>query len=185
MCSKTPPHLPLLYSTPLLYLDKSRQLHVQPKKKGRYPEPWGKRDPTAPQKKISSKYSKRNIVFKSAKWPSTSKSPDFLTYGPSVAERIKQTKPDTVDLFLMMYPPTLRDLTVETLNTYSLQTKGEILDLNKDGQVADCLWGSSHIWLQNCAVIIWPWYLQWNHFKCDENEKESLWWDNDLSPAGG
>lgn len=50
-----------------------------------------------------------------------------MTYGPTAAECIKQTKPDPVDLFLLMYLPTLRES-----NTYSMQTKGKILDLNMD-----------------------------------------------------
>lgn len=46
-------------------------------------------------------------VFKSSKRPAASKNPDFMTYGPTAADCIKQTRPNPVDLFLLMYPPTL------------------------------------------------------------------------------
>lgn len=40
----------------------------------------------------------------------------FVSYGPTAADCIKQTKSDSVDLFLVMYPPTLRELAVEMSN---------------------------------------------------------------------
>lgn len=48
------------------------------------------------------------------------KIPDIMTYGPAVVECIQKTEPYPVDLFLLMFPPTLRD-TVEMSNTYSMQ----------------------------------------------------------------
>lgn len=37
-----------------------------------------------------------------------------------------------MDLFLLMYPPTLREITVEMSNLYSTQTKGKHLNLSMD-----------------------------------------------------
>uniref|UniRef100_A0A8P4GQ65 PiggyBac transposable element-derived protein domain-containing protein n=1 Tax=Dicentrarchus labrax TaxID=13489 RepID=A0A8P4GQ65_DICLA len=71
-------------------------------------------------------------IFKRSRCPATSGIQDFVTYGPTAADCIKQTKPDPVDLFLLMYPPTLRELTVEMSNLYSMQTKGKALDLSMD-----------------------------------------------------
>ena len=37
-----------------------------------------------------------------------------------------------MDLFLLMYPPTLREITIEMSNLYSTQTKGKHLNLSMD-----------------------------------------------------
>ena len=58
--------------------------------------------------------------------------PDFVIYGQTAADCIKQTKPDPVDLFLLMYPPTPKELPVEMSNLYSMQTKGKAIDLSMD-----------------------------------------------------
>ena len=55
-----------------------------------------------------------------------------MTYGPTAADCIKQTKPDPVDLLLLMYPPTLRELTAEMSKLYSMQTKAKAIDLSMD-----------------------------------------------------
>uniref|UniRef100_A0A3B4VB30 PiggyBac transposable element-derived protein domain-containing protein n=1 Tax=Seriola dumerili TaxID=41447 RepID=A0A3B4VB30_SERDU len=84
------------------------------------------------QKKTLQNKQNKDRIFKRSRRPATSGIPDFVTYGPTAADCIKQTKPDPVDLFLLMYPPTLRELTVEMSNLYSMQTKGKALDLSMD-----------------------------------------------------
>ncbi|KAJ8333444.1 hypothetical protein SKAU_G00414520 [Synaphobranchus kaupii] len=134
VCPTPPPPTPAAVgveanSLPLPYLGKSP---TATSRKRRCPEENETPPRNKKQKTSLQNMQNRDRVFKRSKPPATSKIPDFVTYGPTAAECIKQTKPDPVDLFLLMYPPTLRELTLEMSNTYSMQTKGKILDLNMD-----------------------------------------------------
>lgn len=48
---------------------------------------------------------------------------DGILYSPNPAERVKQICPNPTDVFLLMYPPTLRELTTEMSNLYSTQAE--------------------------------------------------------------
>ncbi|TKS67811.1 PiggyBac transposable element-derived protein 3 [Collichthys lucidus] len=74
----------------------------------------------------------KDRVFKRSKRPSTAVIPEYTVYRPNAAECVKQSCPNPVDvtnLLLLMYPPTLREITVEMSNLYSTQTKGKQLYL--------------------------------------------------------
>lgn len=74
----------------------------------------------------------KDRVFKRSKRPSTAVIPEYTVYRPNAAECVKQSCPNPVDVFLLMYPPTLREITVEMSNLYSTQTKGKQLNLSMD-----------------------------------------------------
>uniref|UniRef100_A0A3B4ZSX5 PiggyBac transposable element-derived protein domain-containing protein n=1 Tax=Stegastes partitus TaxID=144197 RepID=A0A3B4ZSX5_9TELE len=84
------------------------------------------------QKTLLQNKQNRDRVFKRSRRPATSNIPDFVTCGPTAADCIKQTKPDRVDMFLLMCPPTLRELTVDMSNIYSMQTKEKALHISMD-----------------------------------------------------
>lgn len=74
----------------------------------------------------------KDRVFKQSKRPSTAVIPEYTVYRPNVAECVKRSCPNPVDVFLLMYPPTLREITVERSDLYSTQTKGKQLNLSMD-----------------------------------------------------
>ncbi|TWW69316.1 Chimeric ERCC6-PGBD3 protein [Takifugu flavidus] len=74
----------------------------------------------------------KDRVFKRSKRPSTAVIPEYTVYRPNAAECVKQSCSNPVDVFLLMYPPTLREITVEMSNLYSTQTKGKQLNLSMD-----------------------------------------------------
>ncbi len=74
----------------------------------------------------------KDRVFKRSKRPSPAVIPEHTVYRPNAAECVKQCCPNPVDVFLLMYPPTLREITVEMSNLYSSQTKGKQLNLSMD-----------------------------------------------------
>ncbi|KAE8297103.1 hypothetical protein D5F01_LYC03717 [Larimichthys crocea] len=61
----------------------------------------------------------KDRVFKRSKRPSTAVIPEYAVYRPNAAECKKQSCPNPLDVFLLMYPPTLREITVEMSNLYS------------------------------------------------------------------
>lgn len=69
-------------------------------------------------------------VFKRSRRPVTATIPEHKVYRPNAAEFLKDQCPDPMDVFLLMYPPTLREHTVEMSNLYSSQTKGKHLNLS-------------------------------------------------------
>ncbi len=74
----------------------------------------------------------KDRVFKRSKRPYPAVIPEHTVYRPNAAECVKQCCPNPVDVFLLMYPPTLREITVEMSNLYSSQTKGKQLNLSMD-----------------------------------------------------
>ncbi len=74
----------------------------------------------------------KDRVFKRSKRPSTAVIPEHTVYRLNAAECVKQSCPNPVNVFLLMYPPTLREITVEMSNLYSSQTKGKQLNLSMD-----------------------------------------------------
>ncbi|XP_055780177.1 piggyBac transposable element-derived protein 3-like [Salvelinus fontinalis] len=74
----------------------------------------------------------KDRVFKRSKRPATAVIPKHIVYSPNAAECVKQSCPNPMDVFLLMYPPTLREITIEMSNLYSTQTKDEQLYLSMD-----------------------------------------------------
>ena len=74
----------------------------------------------------------KDRVFKRSKRPTKAGIPEHIVYSPNAEECVKQNSPDPMDLFLLMYPPTLREITIEMSNLYSTQTKGKHLNLGMD-----------------------------------------------------
>ncbi|XP_051813277.1 piggyBac transposable element-derived protein 2-like [Acanthochromis polyacanthus] len=74
----------------------------------------------------------KDRVFKRSKRPATTSIPEYIVYSPNAAEFVKQSCPDPMAVFLLMYPPTLREITVEMSNLYSTQTKAKQLDMSID-----------------------------------------------------
>uniref|UniRef100_A0A667X9S4 PiggyBac transposable element-derived protein domain-containing protein n=1 Tax=Myripristis murdjan TaxID=586833 RepID=A0A667X9S4_9TELE len=71
--------------------------------------------------------------------PSPPQPPSSITCQPEepraklqVVKNKDRVCPDPMDIFLLMYPPTLREITVEMSNLYSTQTKGKQLNLSMD-----------------------------------------------------
>ncbi len=58
--------------------------------------------------------------------------PNHSVYSPNTADCVKQSCPNPIDVFLLMYPPTLRELTAKMSNLYSTQTKNKQLYLSMD-----------------------------------------------------
>uniref|UniRef100_A0A674BM32 PiggyBac transposable element-derived protein domain-containing protein n=1 Tax=Salmo trutta TaxID=8032 RepID=A0A674BM32_SALTR len=64
--------------------------------------------------------------------PATAVIPKHIVYSPNTTECVKQSCPNPMDVFLLMYPPTLREITIEMSNLYSTQTKDKQLYLSMD-----------------------------------------------------
>lgn len=103
----------------------------------------GQNDQTEEPRALSSKTGKENQppvklkvvknkerVFKRSRRPVTATIPEHKVYRPNAAEFLKEHCPDPMDVFLLMYPPTLRERTVEMSNLYSSQTKCKHLNLS-------------------------------------------------------
>ena len=80
----------------------------------------------------SCRWSKIKTVFIRLKRFATTVVSNYIVYIPNVAECVKQNCSNPKDVFLLMYPPTLRDITFETSNLYSTQTMNEELYLCMD-----------------------------------------------------
>ncbi|KAF3860473.1 hypothetical protein F7725_000728 [Dissostichus mawsoni] len=74
----------------------------------------------------------KDRVFKRSKRPVSTVIPKHTVYSPNAAECIKQSCPDPMDVFLLMYPTTLREITIEMSNLYSTQTKDQQLYLSME-----------------------------------------------------
>lgn len=74
----------------------------------------------------------KDRVFKQSDRPATTVIPKHIVYSPNAAEFLKQSHPTPVYVFLLMYPPTLRETTREMSNLYSTQTKDKQLYLRMD-----------------------------------------------------
>uniref|UniRef100_A0A8D0A249 PiggyBac transposable element-derived protein domain-containing protein n=1 Tax=Sander lucioperca TaxID=283035 RepID=A0A8D0A249_SANLU len=74
----------------------------------------------------------KDRVFKRSKRPTPVSFPEYKVYRPNAAECAKQGCPDPMDVFLLMYPPTLRETNVEMSNLYSTQTKARQLNMNME-----------------------------------------------------
>uniref|UniRef100_A0A673X5S5 PiggyBac transposable element-derived protein domain-containing protein n=1 Tax=Salmo trutta TaxID=8032 RepID=A0A673X5S5_SALTR len=64
--------------------------------------------------------------------PATALIPKHIVYSPNAAECVNQSCPNPMDVFLLMYPPTLREITIEMSNLHSTQTKDKQLCLSLD-----------------------------------------------------
>uniref|UniRef100_A0A3Q3MCB3 PiggyBac transposable element-derived protein domain-containing protein n=1 Tax=Labrus bergylta TaxID=56723 RepID=A0A3Q3MCB3_9LABR len=78
----------------------------------------------------------KDRVFKRSKRPTTAGIPTHTVYSPNAAECVKQNLPNPMDIFLLLFPPTLRELTVKMWKLYSTQTKDKQLYLNMDDSVS-------------------------------------------------
>uniref|UniRef100_A0A3Q3GCJ7 PiggyBac transposable element-derived protein domain-containing protein n=1 Tax=Labrus bergylta TaxID=56723 RepID=A0A3Q3GCJ7_9LABR len=78
----------------------------------------------------------KDRVFKRSKRPTTAGIPTHTVYSPNAAECVKQNLPNPMDVFLLLFPPTLRELTVKMWKLYSTQTKDKQLYLNMDDSVS-------------------------------------------------
>ena len=74
----------------------------------------------------------KDRLFKRSKRPATNVVPEHLVYSPNAAECMKQSCSNPMDVFLQMYPPTLREISIEMSNLYSTQTKNKKLYLGMD-----------------------------------------------------
>lgn len=75
------------------------------------------KEPRAKLKVVKNK----DRVFKRPRKPATAIIPEHKVYRPNTAEFIKQSCPNPTNVFLLMYPHTLRELTVGISNLYSTQ----------------------------------------------------------------
>lgn len=58
--------------------------------------------------------------------------PKQIVYSQNAAECVKQSCPNPVNVFLLMYPPTRREITTEMSNLYSTQTKDKEVYLSME-----------------------------------------------------
>uniref|UniRef100_A0A3Q3GCL7 PiggyBac transposable element-derived protein domain-containing protein n=1 Tax=Labrus bergylta TaxID=56723 RepID=A0A3Q3GCL7_9LABR len=101
-------------------------------------------DWASPCQRVQSKEPQANVqvmknkdrVFKRSKRPTTAGIPTHTVYSPNAAECVKQNLPNPMDVFLLLFPPTLRELTVKMWKLYSTQTKDKQLYLNMDDSVS-------------------------------------------------
>ena len=70
-------------------------------------------------------------VFKRSKRPATAVIPKHIVYSPNAAECVKPSCPNPMDVFLLMYPSTLREITIEMSNLYSTKTKDKQLSMDE------------------------------------------------------
>uniref|UniRef100_A0A3Q2YJ73 PiggyBac transposable element-derived protein domain-containing protein n=1 Tax=Hippocampus comes TaxID=109280 RepID=A0A3Q2YJ73_HIPCM len=74
----------------------------------------------------------KDRVFKQSKRPATPSLPKHMIYRANAAECVKQSCPDPMTIFLIMYQPTLREITIEMSNLFSIQTKARQLNMGMD-----------------------------------------------------
>uniref|UniRef100_A0A671KWE7 PiggyBac transposable element-derived protein domain-containing protein n=1 Tax=Sinocyclocheilus anshuiensis TaxID=1608454 RepID=A0A671KWE7_9TELE len=70
--------------------------------------------------------------FRKSKKPAKSHLPDYIVYEPTAAQCPKATNANPLDVFLATYPPSLRELTIEMSNLYSVQNKDKPLNLSME-----------------------------------------------------
>uniref|UniRef100_A0A671KTY5 PiggyBac transposable element-derived protein domain-containing protein n=1 Tax=Sinocyclocheilus anshuiensis TaxID=1608454 RepID=A0A671KTY5_9TELE len=91
--------------------------------------------PVPKAERISAHLIKRNNKsrqFRKSKKPAKSHLPDYIVYEPTAAQCPKATNANPLDVFLATYPPSLRELTIEMSNLYSVQNKDKPLNLSME-----------------------------------------------------
>ncbi|XP_016431003.1 uncharacterized protein LOC107757911 [Sinocyclocheilus rhinocerous] len=84
--------------------------------------------PVPKAESISAHLIKRNNKsrhFRKSKKPAKSHLPDYIVYEPTAAQCLKATNANPLDVFLAMYPPSLRQLTIEMSNLYKILSVDE------------------------------------------------------------
>uniref|UniRef100_A0A672T0W2 PiggyBac transposable element-derived protein domain-containing protein n=1 Tax=Sinocyclocheilus grahami TaxID=75366 RepID=A0A672T0W2_SINGR len=72
------------------------------------------------------------LHFRKSKKTAKSHLPDYIVYEPTAAQCLKATNANPLDVFLAMYPPSLRELPIEMSNLYSAQNKDKPLNLSME-----------------------------------------------------
>uniref|UniRef100_A0A672LY68 PiggyBac transposable element-derived protein domain-containing protein n=1 Tax=Sinocyclocheilus grahami TaxID=75366 RepID=A0A672LY68_SINGR len=91
--------------------------------------------PVSKAESISAPLIKRNNKsrhFRKSKKTAKSHLPDYIVYEPTAAQCLKATNANPLDVFLAMYPPSLREFTIEMSNLYSVQNKDKPLNLSME-----------------------------------------------------
>lgn len=70
--------------------------------------------------------------------PSTAVIPEYNVHRPNAAECANQSCPYPLDIFLLLYPPNLKEITILMSSLDSTQTKAKQLNLNIDELLTFC-----------------------------------------------
>lgn len=76
------------------------------------------------------KRNNKRRYFRMSKKTAKSLLPDYIVYEPTAAQCLKASNANPLDVFLAMYPQSLRELTMEMSNLYSVQNKDKPLNLS-------------------------------------------------------